>query len=76
MLTTSAQRHTLHASSTRDGTYPFVLEIHCLARFEVVEFACACNGNALVHPMALLKTLGDLPFHSATHAFVANLLGV
>ncbi len=74
MLTTSAQRHTLHASSTRDATYPLFAEFDSLARFEVEECACVCNGNALVHPMALLKTLGDLPLHSVADAFVAVLL--
>ena len=35
MSTTSAQRHTQHASSTRNATYVFALEIDALARLKV-----------------------------------------
>jgi len=74
MWTTSAQRHSRHASSTRDATYSFVVEIDFLTRFKVEESACACNSDALVQPVALLETLGDLPLHSLAHAFVFVLL--
>jgi hypothetical protein len=66
--------NTRHATSTRDATYTFVLEIDVLARFKVEECACACNSDALVQPVALLETLRDLPLHSLAHAFVAELL--
>ena len=72
MSTTSAQRHTQHASSTRNATYEFLLEIDALARLKVVEYACGCA--ALVRPMALHETLRDLPLHSVADAFVAALL--
>ena len=72
--TTSAQRHTQHASSTRHATYVFAPEIDALARLKVVEYACVCNSDALVQPVALLETLGDLPLHSVAHAFVVTLL--
>ena len=74
MPTTSAQRHTRHTSSTRDATYSSAREIDLLARFKVEEFACACKSDALVQPVALLETLGDLPLHSLAHAFVVVLL--
>ena len=74
MPTTSAQRHTRHASSTRDATYTFPREIDFLAGFKVEECACACNSDALVQPVALLETLRDLPLHSLAHAFVVALL--
>jgi len=74
MSTTSAQCHTRHALSTRDVTYSFLREIDFLARFKVEEFACACNSDALVQPVALLETLRDLPLHILAHAFVAILL--
>jgi len=74
MPTTSAQRSTRHASSTRDATYSFAKEIDFLAGFKVDEFACACNSDALVQPVALLETLRDLPLHSLAHAFVAVLI--
>ena len=72
MSTTSAQRHTQHASSTRHATYVFALEIDALARLKVVKYACGCAS--LVRPMALLETLRDLPLHSVADAFVAALL--
>jgi len=71
---TVTQRNTRHASSTSDATYTSAEEIDFLARFEVEECACACNGNALVHPVALLKTLGDLSFNSVADVIVAVLL--
>jgi len=74
MPTTSAQRHTRHASSTRDATYTFFMEIDLLAGFKVEESACACNSDALVQPVALLETLRDLPLHSLAHASVVVLL--
>jgi hypothetical protein len=89
MPTTSVQRHTRHASSTQDATYPIIshcfatfktrpiekiAEIHFLARSKVEEFACACNSDALVQPMALLETLGDLPPQSVADFFIAVLL--
>jgi len=74
MPTTSAQRSTRHASSTRDATYTNELEIDLLAGFKVDEFACACNSDALVQPVALLETLRDLPLHSLAHVFVVVLL--
>ena len=70
MRTTSAQRHTRHASSTRDATYSFVTETDFLAGFKVDESACVCNSDALVQPVALLETSGDLPLHSLAHAFL------
>ena len=42
-------------------------EIDFLARFKVVEFARACNRDALVHPVALHETLRDLPLHSVAN---------
>ena len=51
----------------------FVTKIDFLAGFKVDEFACACNSDALVQPVALLETLGDLPPHSLAHG-VAFLL--
>jgi len=74
MPTTSAQRHSRHASSTRDATYILLREIDLLARFKVDEFACACNSDALVQPVALLETLRDLPLHSLAHVIVIALL--
>ena len=72
--TTSAQRHTQHASSTRNATYEFLLEIDALARLKVVEYACGCNSDAPVHAMTLLETLRDLPPHSLAHASFITLL--
>ena len=72
--TTSAQRHTQHASSTRNATYEFLLEIDALARLKVVEYACGCNSDAPVHAMTLLETLRDLPLHIAADASVVALL--
>ena len=48
-------------------------KIDILARFKVVEFACACNSNALVRPVTLQETSGDLPLHSIADAFVVEL---
>jgi len=74
MRTTSAQRHTRHASSTRDATYSFDIETDFLAGFKVEEYTCACNNDALVQPVALLETLGDLPLHSLAHALIVVLI--
>ena len=59
--------HNTHA------TYILAAEIDSLARFKVVEFARACNRDALVHPVALHQTLRDLPLHSAANAGAALL---
>ncbi len=74
MPKTSAQRHTRHASSTCNATYLFAKETNFLARFKVEEYACACESDALVQPVALLETLRDLPLHSLAHASVVILL--
>ena len=50
-----------------------LIQIDSLARFKVVEFACACNSNALVRPVTLQETSGDLPLHSIADAFVVEL---
>ena len=61
-LYTARVIHNTHA------TYTLPAEIDFLARFKVVESACACNGDALVHPVALHETLRDLPLHSVDNA--------
>ena len=71
--TTSAQRHTRHASSMRDATYTFGSEMDVLARFKVEESARVCNSDALVRPVALHQTLRDLPLHSVANAGAALL---
>ena len=61
-LYTARVIHNTHA------TYTLASEIDFLARFKVVEFARACNRDALVHPVALHQTLRDLPLTSVANA--------
>ena len=53
--------------------YPLITQIDSLARFKVEEFACACNSNALVRPVTLQETSGDLPLHSIEDAIATVL---
>ena len=55
-------------SSTRHVTHPLPREIDVLARSKVAEYACACNSDAIVQPVTLLETLGDLPLHNLADA--------
>ncbi len=65
--------YTARVTLNTHATYTFVCDIDFLARFEVVEFARACNSDALVHPVALQETLRDLPLHIVTNAGAALL---